>query len=176
MKQIVKPAAVLLTVCVVVALLLAGTQVLTKDRIAALEAEQKAEAILSVLPAAQTAEALERAGMDAYAGRDAAGNLVGYAFVRAAKGYGGDVSVTAGFDMEGRLTGIAVSAPDETPGLGVNVQKDSFLSQFDGIDAGNDLPPVVSVTSATYSSKAVEFALAAILLDCRAVLGEEASE
>ena len=50
MKQIVKPAAVLLTVCVVVALLLAGTQVLTKDRIAALEAEQKAEAILSVLP------------------------------------------------------------------------------------------------------------------------------
>lgn len=176
MKQIVKPAAVLLAVCAVVALLLAGTQVLTRDRIAELEAKQKAEAILSVLPTAQTAEKMDRADMDAYLGKDEAGEPVGYAFVRSAKGYGGDVTVTAGFDTAGRLTGISVSAPDETPGLGVNVQKDSFLSQFDGIHAGEDLPPVIFVTSATYSSKAVEASLEEILADCRAVLGEEASE
>ena len=173
MKQIVKPAAILLAVCAVVALLLAGTRVFTKDRIAALEAEEKAAAILAVLPGAESAEPLDRADMDAYVGLDAEGNMVGYAFVRAAKGYGGDVTVTAGFDALGRLTGIAVSAPEETPGLGTNVEKDAFLSQFDGIHAEEELPAVDNVTSATYSSTAVKTALAAILLDCRTVLGEE---
>ena len=173
MKQIVKPAVILLAVCTVVALLLAGTQVLTKDRIAAIEEAQKAAAILSVLPTAQSADPLAREGMDAYVGRDSEGRTVGFAFVRSAKGYGGDVTVTAGFDLNGRLTGISVSAPDETPGLGVNVQKDSFLSQFNGIFAGENLGSVDYVTSATYSSKAVESALQEILSDCRTVMREE---
>ena len=155
MKAIVKPTVILFIICVLVAGILAGTHVLTRTPIAEAEEKARQESVREVLPDASVMELLAVEGVDAFIGKDATGSVVGYAFLTSAKGYGGDVSVTVGFDTRGNVIGIVVSAPDETPGLGSNVQKESFGGQFIGMSADAGVLDVDYVTSATYSSKAV---------------------
>ena len=155
MKAIVKPAAILLLICALVAGILAGTHLLTQDAIAEAEEKARQESVREVLPMAVTVEVIPSENVDAFVGKDTDGNIICYAFLTSSKGYGGDVSVTVGFDTEGRVLGIAVNAPSETPGLGSNVQKDSFTDQFGGMNVDAGVSDVDYVTSATYSSKAV---------------------
>ena len=49
-KEILIPTIVLLLICVVSAALLGGTNMLTKDKIASIEAEAKASAMQEVMP------------------------------------------------------------------------------------------------------------------------------
>ena len=68
-----------------------------------------------------------------------------------------------GLDTEGTVTKIAVlSANNETPGLGQNIKKDTFLDQFIGkngeISVVKTTPAdneIQAITSATISSSAV---------------------
>ena len=53
LKEILRPTAVLFIICVVVAAALAGTNMLTADRIAQLEAENAEASRKIVLPAAE---------------------------------------------------------------------------------------------------------------------------
>ena len=155
MKAIVKPTVILLIICTLVAGILAGTHVLTRNSIAEAEEKARQESVREVLLGAFVIEELSAEGVNAFVGKDSSGSAVGYAFLTSAKGYGGDVSATVGFDTEGHIIGIAVLAPHETPGLGSNVQKESFGSQFVGMNADTGITDVDYVTSATYSSKAV---------------------
>ena len=79
---------------------------------------------------------------------------MGYAYITTAKGYGGDVTCVIGMSKDGKILGISVSAPDETPGLGANVTKDKFTSQFVGKNEQTYVD-YEGITSATYSSEAV---------------------
>ena len=63
-----------------------------------------------------------------------------------------------GLNADGSVVGVAVDAPDETPGLGKNVEKSEFLTLFLGKNAAER--PIIKenidgVTGATYSSRAV---------------------
>ena len=83
-KDILKPALILFVICLVVTALLAGTNLLTKDKIAeqsALEAEQSRKVVLS------DADSFEEA--DGYYIGKANNETVGYVFQTEAKGYGG---------------------------------------------------------------------------------------
>ena len=60
----------------------------------------------------------------------AGGELAGYVFETGASGYGGTVSVMTGIDAEGSITGVVILSHDETPGLGANATKSSFLDQY----------------------------------------------
>lgn len=166
-KKTVFPAIILAVICVVMGGAVALTNHLTKDRIAAVEQERYLAAAREVLPA-DALIPLEEEGIEGFLGKNAAGEVVGYVIKRAARGYGGDVSCVVGISTEGVIVGLSVSAPDETPGLGVNVQKKDFTDAFLGLDAGN-APTlgdnVDGVTSATYSSRAVESAVRAALAD-----------
>ena len=51
-------------------------------------------------------------------------------FETGASGYGGTVSVMTGIDAEGSITGVVILSHDETPGLGANATKSSFLDQY----------------------------------------------
>ena len=124
-KDILKPALILFVICLVVTALLAGTNLLTKDKIAeqsALEAEQSRKVVLS------DADSFEEA--DGYYIGKANDETVGYVFQTEAKGYGGTVKVMTGISADGQITGIVILEHSETPGLGANAEKASFTDQF----------------------------------------------
>lgn len=94
-----KPALILFVICLVVTALLAGTNLLTKDKIAeqsALEAEQSRKVVLS------DADSFEEA--DRYYIGKANNETVGYVFQTEAKGYGGAVKVMTGISADGQIT------------------------------------------------------------------------
>lgn len=159
-KKTFLPALILAVICLVSALSLAVTNELTRDRIAKVENERYLASVKRVLPEDALPEPLRLEGIEGFVGKDADGNAVGYAVKTSAKGYGGDVTCVVGFSPDGEIIGLSVSAPDETPGLGSNVTKSRFKKQFLGIDTAPTLKREDMVTGATYSSRAVEAAVA----------------
>ncbi len=127
LKEILRPTAVLFIICVVVAAALAGTNMLTADRIAQLEAENAEASRKIVLP---TAEAFTSQEDGAYYTGETGGETVGYVFETGAGGYGGTVSVMTGIDTQGNITGVVILSHGETPGLGANGTKPEFLNQY----------------------------------------------
>ena len=168
-KAILIPTISLFLICLVVTALLAVTNSVTAEKIAANEAQSKQESMFSVLPDAVEFE--EKYADLFYFGKDASGSVIGCAISTAANGYGGQVKVMTGFDMEGNIVGVDVFYnDDETPGLGKNTSNASFRDQFKGInslnsivvskDASDDVSKTVdAVTSATISSRAVTAAV-----------------
>ena len=126
MKEVLKPAAILFVICVAVSAALAGTNMLTKDRIAQAAAQKAEESRMVVLPGA---ESFEESGGH-YTGKDSSGQAVGYVFETESKGYGGTVKVMTGISTEGSITGVIVLSHSETPGLGVNAEKAEFRDQY----------------------------------------------
>lgn len=125
-KEVLKPTAILFVICVVVSAALAGTNLLTRDRIAQAQAQKAEESRLIVLPEAESFE--ERDGH--YAGLDGSGNTVGYVFETEGKGYGGSVNVMTGISAQGSITGVVILSHGETPGLGANAEKEDFRDQY----------------------------------------------
>ena len=168
-KKTFLPAIVLMILCLAAAAALAFTNDLTKDRIAEVEKEKYFAAAAAVLPEGAVLEeltveegVLAAIGVDSAEGfvaRNGEGAVIGYAIKTLAKGYGGDVACVVGFDTSGKIIGLSVSAPDETPGLGSNVQKPTFSDRFLGISQKTEVNAVEGVTSATYSSRAVKRAV-----------------
>ncbi len=164
-KEILIPTIVLLVICIVSSALLAGTNMLTKDKIAAINEDTKVKAMQEVLPdAASFNEAVKVNDTLEYSEAvDKDGKTSGYAFTATENGYGGEIKVMIGIDTDGNVSKIEILAADnETPGLGANVKKDSFLDQFAGkngiLDVVKNTPAedeIQAITSATISSSAV---------------------
>jgi electron transport complex protein RnfG len=168
-KAILIPTISLFLICLVVTALLAVTNSVTAEKIAANEAESKQESMFSVVPGAVSfSEQVENV---LYLAEDASGNLIGYAISTAAAGYGGQVKVMTGIDCTGVILGVDVFYnDDETPGLGKNTSNESFRDQYKGLTSLEDIivskdntignaQTVDAVTSATISSRAVTTAV-----------------
>jgi electron transport complex protein RnfG len=91
------------------------------------------------------------------------GNPKAVVFESFGKGYGGDVGMMVGVDLESdTLLGIGVTTHSETPGLGSRAKDDpTFRAQFKGlafsepIKVKSDGGPIDSVSGATITSRAV---------------------
>jgi electron transport complex protein RnfG len=157
-KKITVPALILTAICIVAALALGFTDMLTRDKIAENQLKTQTEAVALVLPA-DDYEEITIGGQTAYKGiKD--GALAGYAFITSARGYGGDIQIVTAIN-ENKILGVTViSCNDETPGLGQNVKSDKFLSQFSGLTETAEIGSNVDAwTGATISSKAVTSAV-----------------
>ncbi|HYQ72421.1 MAG TPA: electron transport complex subunit RsxG [Gammaproteobacteria bacterium] len=57
------------------------------------------------------------------------------------QGYAGEIRLLLGLDTDGRILGVRVLSHAETPGLGdrIEVEKDDWILEFDGLSLGN--PP-----------------------------------
>ena len=164
-KDILVPAVSLFIISLVATLLLAVVNNVTVDRINELAAQAEAEARVAVQPEAKDFKESTKGNINYYEALDANGNVIGYVFncVGANKGYGGDVAVTVGIDTQGVITGVVPGdVSNETPGLGQNASKASWLKQFTGKSgkitvvknsAGDD--QINAITSATITSTAV---------------------
>jgi len=133
MRDLVKPALVLVVVSVVVVVLLAFTDGLTKPIIAQRTQADLDAAKVAVLPAASTFEAISlpadlktaSEGLGtvaaAWVAKDSTGAIVGTVVSAASKGYAGPVGFTVGIDTTGKVVGVKAGAHKETPGLGDKV-------------------------------------------------------
>ena len=126
-KDVLLPTAVLFLICAIVAAALAGTNLLTKDKIAE-QAVKKAEESRKL--ALSTADSFEPAAESKYYVGKSGNDIVGYVFETSAKGYGGDVDVMTGISTDGKITGVILLDHEETPGLGANAEKEDFRAQF----------------------------------------------
>ena len=82
--------------------------------------------------------------------------FMGETFSASEKGFGGDVTVTMGFDDEGNVAYMAVDTPAETDGLGKLASEPAFTEQFIGKKGpfayGED--GIEALTGATFTSTA----------------------
>ena len=164
--SIVKTALSLFLICAVAAGLVALVNYVTADKIQAIAEAQANEAKSTVLSAAERFEEIADTalpdGAAGYLGK-AADETVGYVFTTSASGYGGKIEVMTGFSPEGLITGVAILSIEETPGLGMNAKRESFLQQF--IDTDGELSviknaapgqnEIQALTSATITSRAM---------------------
>ena len=164
-QSMMKDAVILCMISLIAAFALGFVNELTKDRIAQLEAEAKAEAYREVFPEAEQiieasgsdilAKAMEEADVILANGgfsnvtmdevclvNDASGNHIGYVASVTLKAY--DVmTLTFGYTTDGVCTGLAFLSIKETPGIGMKADEPAFKEQF----AGNKADQLVSVKS-----------------------------
>ena len=167
MKNIVRIGLALALVCLLAAVSLSAVNYLTKGEIERRKAEELAESLKVVFPAAERFEELpvppdapKREGTSILAVYEALaqGQRSGYVFRVATMGYGGKMVLLVGIGEDGTLKGIQVLEHQETPGLGSNITEESFRSQFvgksvdDPFEAKKDIQ---AITGATISTRAV---------------------
>ena len=177
MRDYVRLTGVLLAVCVVAAALLGATNYITVDKIAEQAALANDQARRSVLSQAQEFTMLEGQEINELLAKTdydsvrevyeakVDGNIIGYAIKTSPKGYGGEIEVMVGVDMEGKVTRINVGNNNETPGLGQNATKPEFQAQFtsknwnEGVSVIKSGTPkdneIVAIAGATITSNAV---------------------
>ncbi|MGL4797850.1 MAG: RnfABCDGE type electron transport complex subunit G [Cellulosilyticaceae bacterium] len=165
MKEILKLGGVLLLITAICAGLLGFVNNLTQPLIAEGKVKATNEAIQKLLPEAKEVIKLEKTQdekmLEVYVAKTE-GVYVGSVAKVAPNGYGGTIEMLVGIDAEGKVAGVQILSHAETPGLGANMTKESFSTQFKGKDegigvtkgaaSGNDIS---AITGATITSQAV---------------------
>ena len=151
-----KSIIVLVSICIVIGAAMAGINMLTAERIAAVQAEKEARAIETVLPENDGFEKLEDLSdlpdsvVAVYRDKDGEG----IAMLLKAKGYDSSnpISIAVGFNNDGAITKCyVISCTGETSGIGTKVKGEGFLSSFDG---KSDMNGIDTISGATISSSA----------------------
>lgn len=170
----VKPAAILLLVAAVVALVLGLVDSMTRDRIEAIAQETKTNAMKAVLDADSYEELVaENAPADVDAVYAAAGG--GWVVQVTESGSQGSITLMVGVSPELTCTGISVTDSSETAGLGAIASQQStagenFRSQFVGqsgvVAVTKDGGSVNALTGATITSRAISTGVTTALALC----------
>ena len=167
---------ILALIALAAALLLAVTNAITAGPIKAHEEAAQNAAFQSVM----TADSFSTMSIpDGYnvtslveAKKD--GKTIGYCAVSSAKGYGGNVAVTLGVDMDGKIVGCQIGDTNfaETDGFGARWKEPARAEAFIGLSAfGGDT--IEAITGATVTSKAVLAASNDVLKCISHVLGKD---
>lgn len=162
--ELIKPIAVLLAICIIIPLALSLTNMITVDRIKELSIKKETQTMQGLIDA----DFFKKANLDdgtEYHIAQKDGKDIGYIFITSAKGYGGEVSVMTAVEADGVVKSVAIlNAANETPGLGQNVTKENFYTQYSGKKSGvvivkngadEEKNEINAVTGATISSIAV---------------------
>ena len=165
MKKVLGIVLSLTLISAVCAGVLAFVNALTAEPIKATAAANERNAVKAVLP--PSVASVEPLGPDAFVGKGAAGQVVGYAAKGTdSGGYGGDIVLMVGFRADKRtLVCYRTLAAAETPGLGMKLNSPEFAGQFAGRDGSSlkvkkDGGEIEAITSATVTSRAVCRAIA----------------
>ena len=181
MKKIIKDTLALALITLVSGILLGAVYMITKEPIAKQNEKIKIAAYNSVFVELDSYE--ENTDIDnlskvlkekGFSGVEL--NEVVYAFDKDGKelgmiitvtdkeGYGGNIKMTVGIDMEGTITGLEILEISETAGLGMKAADKSFREQYVGINADEvvytksgktEANEIDAISSATITTKAV---------------------
>ena len=163
MGKIIKLGITLLIVTVVSAGALSVTNNFTKEIIDEKALEKNLAYMREILPDADDFKVVEDPAIadikeveEAYEAVKG-GDTSGYVIKTKTQGYGGDVIILTGINIDGTIAGIRVASQSETPNLGTKITEDEFGSQFEGLGAEKELKlneDVDQVSGATISSRA----------------------
>ena len=175
-KYIIKLGVTLFVTCVVVAGLLGLVNMVTEDKIAAINWENTQTAMKAVVSDPENAEFSEamEPTSDMTAAASAAGGTLdsvyevlvggesaGYAIKVVASGSQGNIEMMVGVDAEGTVTGVSIVKNSETSGIGSRVMENEngVLDQFIGKSAADGTltvgKNVDAISGATVSSRGV---------------------
>jgi electron transport complex protein RnfG len=137
--------------CLGFGLLLAITNSVTANDIAARALEDKLNSLGQVIPDSIHDNNLVKDALTMKNDRDKEitvyratkeGKITGLAYEIYGTGYAGEIKLMLGVDAQGKILGVRVLAHKETPGLGdkINVKKTDWILGFTGLSLGN--PPV----------------------------------
>ena len=178
-KFIFKVAGTLTAISLVVALLLGLTNVLTADKIEAINQQKTEEALAKVVSSADCefppVEEIPQAVIDAANAQGGkltemyeilvGGENAGYAFKVTASGSQGNIVMIVGVDADLAVTGVSIVSNSETSGIGSKVMNNEAtsagtgaLDQFVGKSGAGTLvvkQNIDAVTGATVSTKGV---------------------
>ncbi len=168
MKTYIRLIVILTLTCLFWTALLAGVNVLTRDRIAAAALAGEIEAARNVLPADLPAPELRGFGaVSNYVALAPDGRLLGAAVKGSSpNGYGGAITLMVGFTADGTLHDFDVLEAQETPGLGSKIKSEEFEGRIRGRPAASrwqvtrDGGEIDAITAATISSRAAAISLA----------------
>ena len=181
MKKIIKDTLALALITIVAGILLGAVYMITKEPIAKQNEKIKIAAYNSVFAELDSykeyedVEALSKVlpekGFNAvelnevvYAYDKDSKNIGVIITVTDKEGYGGNIKMTVGIDMEGTITGLEILEISETAGLGMKAADKAFRNQFVGINAdevvytksGKTEPNEIdAISSATITTNAV---------------------
>ena len=183
-QSMMKDALILCAISLIAALALGFTNELTKDRIAFLAAQAKAEAYQAVYPEAvaiveasdneilaatvkEAAEILAAGGHTATINeacivQNANAEVIGYVASVTIKGYD-SMTLTVGYTKEGVCTGVEYLELNETVGIGTKVENPEFKDQFTGkqvtqfvaVKAASAENEINAISGATFSTNGV---------------------
>lgn len=145
---------VLAVFALITALILSGTDLLTRDRIAASERAAAQKALLEVVPADRHDNDLLtdvlpvpaaywpllglKAGGEIHIARKQGQPVAAIIPAVTRHGYSGDIGLIVGINRDGSISGVRVTAHRETPGLGdkIDLAKSDWILAFDGRSLG----------------------------------------
>lgn len=162
------PSLVLVVICLVVTLALAGTYSIANPIILENQAKAADEARMTVLPEGDAFTAYDGTLVDGVLDCYMADNGAGMAITANYKGFGGAVKVMVGIDADGNITGATVTEHAETPGLGTKAMTPEYLSQYQGVGEVvgghiNNDTNIDAISGATITSNAVYCSIEAAL-------------
>ena len=194
-RELVQPTVVLFLTGLIITAILAVVYGITNPIITASKAQEQADSLRRVLPAADAFEGKRDAGMLAADGftvpetvasvfrGTSGGTFAGYAVVVEPKGYGGKMNLIAGIGADGSVVSVLLVSQNETPGLGSRAAEPAFLGQFAGLAAADSLTVVKqaaertgdiqALTGATVTSRAVTRGIADALAIRRVVIHQQ---
>lgn len=158
-NDIIKPVAVLVSICLVVTALLAYINSVTSPIIKDAEAKAASEARQEVLKKAEGFTLMNEKNLpecvrEVYR----ADNGAGYVFMLSVKGYGGDMKLICGIGSDGVIESCKTLSHAETSGLGSKTADEPYRKQYSGKTA-DTLDKVDSISGATISSTAYKKAV-----------------
>lgn len=174
-KEIIKTGFILFIITAVAALILACANKVTAPIISENQLKRTYDAMAVVMPGASAFENIEVGEeqpniSEVYEAKDSGQKKIGSCIVAAANGYGGEIKVLVGIDIENKVTGVQIMSHSETPGLGANASKPDFIDQFNGKTFGVEAVKsnvgdneINAMSGATITSKAVTSAVNAAL-------------
>ena len=163
MNKIVKLALILFAFSAIMAACPGGINLLTAERIDAINAEKLAAAMEQVLPADSYTE-VEYKGNDTRIMNVYKAGNVGHTVKVAVGGSQGTIELIVGVDADGAVSGISIVSHSETPGLGAvaaqandkgQAFRDQFVGQSGTVSVTKDGGQIEALSGATVSSRAI---------------------
>ena len=182
-KMYIAPVIVLVCICLVVTAALAATYGVTQPIIDKNTKASADAARQELLPDADSFTAVDSSELvvleegkvfatECYVADNGSGMVV----TVQSSSFGGLLTEMIGIDKDGAITGVQVTAHDDTPGLGTKAQTPEHLGQYVGLTelqstSAKDDSSVNYITGATISSNAVHYGVYCVLEQYKALGG-----
>ncbi|MBI9103454.1 MAG: FMN-binding protein [Spirochaetales bacterium] len=144
MKEVMNIGGRLALICAVAAIILGIVNSVTSPKIEQLKIEALNEALSAVVPQGEIGDNIpvsEEGVIRSYHQvTDSSGEITGYVVSMIGAGYAGDLKMIAGYTLDGALNASVLMEDQETPGLGKEAEKPSYMAMFQGKGGDEPMP------------------------------------